>query len=56
MSDLLQQGVGWLLTRHGVNAITPPHTVGWEPPPFEAGQDARVRRIVSQQDAYLVAL
>jgi hypothetical protein len=54
--DLSQQGVGWLLTRHGVKAITPPHIVGWEPAPFEAGQDARVRRIVSQQDAHLVAL
>jgi hypothetical protein len=54
--DLLQQGVGWLLTRHGVKAITPPHIVGWEPALFEAGQDARVRRIVSEQDAHLVAL
>jgi len=54
--DLSQQGVGWLLTRHGVKAITPPHIVGWEPAPFEAGQDARVRGIVSEQDAHLVAL
>ena len=54
--DLSQQGVGWLLTRHGVKAITPPHIVGWEPVPFEAGQHAGVRRIVSQQDANLVAL
>jgi hypothetical protein len=54
--DLSQQGVGWLLTRHGVKAITPPHIVGWEPAPFEAGQDSRVRGIVSQQDANLVAL
>ena len=55
-SDLTQQGVGWLLTRHRVKAITPPDIVGWEPAPFEAGQDARVRRIVSEQDANLVAL
>ena len=54
--DLSQQGVGWLLTRHGVKAIAPPHIVGWEPAPFEAGQDARVRGIVSEQDAHLVAL
>jgi hypothetical protein len=54
--DLLQQGVDWLLTRRGVEAITPPHLVGWEPAPFEADQDARVRRIVSEQDAHLVAL
>ena len=54
--DLSQQGVGWLLTRHGVKAITPSHIGGWEPAPFEAGQDARVGRIVSEQDAYLVAL
>jgi hypothetical protein len=54
--DLSQQGVGWLLTRHGVKAITPPHIVGWEPVPFEAGQHAGVRRIVSQQDANFVAL
>jgi hypothetical protein len=54
--DLLQQGVGWLPTRHGVKAITPPQIVGWEPPSREAGQDARVRHIVSEQHAYLVAL
>jgi hypothetical protein len=39
-----------------VKAITPPHIVGWEPAPFEAGQDACVRGIVSEQDAHLVAL
>ena len=54
--DLSQQGVGWLLTRHDVKAIMPPHIVGWEPAPFEAGQDARVRRVVPEQDAHLVAL
>ena len=54
--DLSQQGVGWLLTRHGVKAITPLHIVGWEPVPFEAGQHAGVRRIVSQQHANLVTL
>jgi hypothetical protein len=54
--DLSQQGVGWLLTRHGVKAITPPQIVGWEPAPFEAGQHTGVRGIVSQQDANLVAL
>ena len=54
--DLSQQGVGWLLTRQGVKAITPPQIVGWEPAPFEAGQHAGVRRIVSQQDANLLAL
>ena len=54
--DLSQQGVGGLMARHRVKAITPPDIVGWEPAPFEAGQDARVRRIVSEQDANLVAL
>ena len=54
--DLSQQGVGWLLTRHGVKAVPPPQFVGCEPAPFEAGHDARVRRIVSEQDAHLVAL
>src|SRR5687768_14875293 len=38
--DLSKQGVGGLLPRHGVKAITPPHIVGWEPASFEAGQDA----------------
>jgi hypothetical protein len=32
------------------------HIVGWEPAPFEAGQDAGVRRIVAEQDAHLVTL
>ena len=54
--DLSQQGVGGLLARHGVKAITPPHIVGWEPAAFEAGQHAGVRGIVSEQDAHLVAL
>jgi hypothetical protein len=39
-----------------VKAITPPHIVGWEPASLEAGQDARVRGIVTEQDAHLVAL
>jgi hypothetical protein len=56
VTDLAQQGVGWLLTRHGVKTATPPEIGGWEPTPFEAGQDARVGRIMSQQDANLVAL
>jgi hypothetical protein len=51
--DLAQQVVGRLQTRHGVKPITAPHIY---PAPFEAGQHARVRRIVSQQDAHLVAL
>ena len=54
--DLSQHVVRRLLTRHGAKAITPPHIVGWEPSAFEAGQDARVRGIVSEQDAHLVAL
>jgi len=54
--DLSQHVVRRLLTRHGVKAITPAHIVGWEPSAFEAGQDARGRRIMSQQDANLVSL
>jgi hypothetical protein len=54
--DLSQQGVGWLLTRHGVKAITAPPIAGWEPSAFEAGQDARIRGIMSQEDTDLVAL
>ena len=54
--DLSQQSVGGLLARHRVKAITPPHIVGWQPVMFEAGQHPGVRRIVSEQDADLVAL
>jgi hypothetical protein len=54
--DVLEQGAGWLLTRHSVKAMAPPDIVRLEPPAFEAGHDARVRRIVSQQDAQFVAL
>jgi hypothetical protein len=56
VADLSQDGVGGLLARHGVKAITSPEIVGWEPAAFEAGQDARVRRLMPQQDADLVAL
>jgi len=54
--DLSHQGVGGLLARHRVKAITPPQIVGWEPATFEAGQHPGVRGIVSEQDAHLVAL
>jgi hypothetical protein len=56
VTDLSQQGVGGLLTRHGVKATAPVDMVGWEAAALEAGQHADVRRIVSQQDANLVAL
>jgi hypothetical protein len=39
-----------------VQAAAPPQLAGWEPATFEAGQDAPVRGIVSEQDAHLVAL
>ena len=55
-SDLSQQGVGWLLTRHRVKAITPPEIVGEEPASVEAGQHAGVRGFVTEQDTDLVAL
>ena len=54
--DVSEQGDGRLLARHGVKAIASPDIVRLKPPAFEAGQDARVCRIVCQQDAHLVAL
>src|SRR5262245_9468003 len=54
--DVLEHGSGRLLARHGVKAVASLNIVRLEPPVFEAGQDARVRRIVSQQDAHFVAL
>src|SRR5262245_38278921 len=54
--DVVEHGTGRLLARHGVQAVASLNIVGLEPPVFEAGQDARVRRIMSQQDAHFVAL
>jgi hypothetical protein len=54
--DLSQHVVRRLLTRHGMKAIAPPHIVGWEPSAFEAGQHARIRRIMSEEDTDLLAL
>src|SRR5262245_51838823 len=45
--DASQHGGDRLLARHRVNVITSPHIVGAEPSACEAGQDARIRRIVA---------
>src|SRR5262249_44397789 len=54
--DVSEHGGGRLLARHGVKAMASLKIDGLEPPVFEAGQDARVRRIVAQEDAQFVAL
>ena len=45
--DFSEHGGGRLLARHGVKTIASLNIVGLEPPAFEAGQDAGVRRVVS---------
>jgi hypothetical protein len=54
--DVSEHAGGRLLARYGVKAIASLNIVGLEPSVFEASQHARVRRMVSQQDAQFVAL
>ena len=52
----MEHGADGLLARYGVKAMASPDNVRLEPAALEADEDARIRRIVSQQDAHLVTL